>query len=224
MDKIVLKAQTRESKGKKARQEAQDKIPCVVYGQDMKAENLWVDRVAFAQSFDDAGTNTIVTLQIDDAKKPLNVLIYDYQNDPVSSLFTHVDFYVVNLKEEVETEIPLVFVGIAPAVKELGGTLVKNHDVLEVRALPNDLPREIEIDLSKLKTFDDQITIADIAVNDKVQILLDPEMIIATVAEPRTDEELAALDEAVDADVSKVEGVVEKEEESSDDEKKSTEQ
>lgn len=221
MDKIVLKAQTREAKGKKARQEAQNQIPCVVYGQDMKAESLWVNRVEFSQAYEYAGTNTIVTLQIDDAKKPLNVLIYDFQNDPVSSIFTHVDFYVVNLKEEVETEIPLVFVGVAPAVKELGGTLVKNHDALEVRALPNDLPREIEVDLTKLKTFDDQITIADIAVNDKVQILLDPEMIIATVAEPRTDEELAALDEAVDADVSKVEGVVEKEEVNSDDKKSS---
>jgi hypothetical protein len=79
-----------------------------------------------------------------------------------------------------------------------------------VRGLPADLPHEIEVDLSTLKTFDDHITVGDLHIGEKVHILTDLETVIAAVDEPRSEEELAALDSVVDADVSKVDGVADK--------------
>ncbi len=206
METITLKVKKREKTGKKMRAEAGKNIPAVMYGKDIESSNLWVDMTTFEKVFASAGTNTVVSLVVDDAK-PVNVLIYNFQTDPITDDFTHADFYVVNMKEEVEAEIPLVFVGTAPAVKELGGTLVKSIDTLVMRALPADLPHEIEIDISKLKTFDDSITIADIPVNKNAKIILEDEATIASIAAPRTEEEMAELDSEVDADVSKVEGV-----------------
>lgn len=210
MEKITLKVQKRETIGKKMRKEADVKIPAVMYGAGIAAQNLWIDSVVFSRVFAQAGTSSVVSVEIEGEKKPVNVLIYDVQHTAVSNRFSHVDLYVLNMKEEVETEVPLVFVGVAPAVKELGGTLVKTIDEIEVRALPADLPHEIEIHLEKLKTFEDNISVADIVVGDKVKIMLDPEVIIASVAEPRSEEELEALNAAVDADVSKIEGVADK--------------
>ncbi len=212
MEKITLNAKKRDVTGKKMRAQADKKIPAVVYGNDVKPQNLWIDTAECAKAFDEAGANIIVSLAIDGGK-PINVLFYDVQEDPVTDEFMHIDFYAVNMKEEVEAEIPLEFVGESAAVKELGGTLVKNNDSLVVRALPADLPREITVDLSKLKTFDDRITVEDVNVEKGVTIILDDDAIIASVLEPRSDEELAELDSDVDVDVSQVEGAVEESDE-----------
>lgn len=210
MDKIALKVDKRSETGRAARRAAGGRVPAVLYGNNVTTQNVWVDTLALERTFAEAGTNTIVSLVVDGGA-PVNVLIYDYQTDPIANHFAHVDFYAVNMKEDVEARIPVEFTGIAPAVKELGGTLVKTLDELIVRALPSDLPREIIVDLSTLKTFDDRMTVGDLALGDKVEILVEPDTVIVMVDEPRTEEELAALDEAVDADVSKVEGVADKE-------------
>ncbi len=206
-----MNVKKREETGKKMRNIASKNIPAVMYGKDIKSSNLWVDVVAFEKMFASAGTNTVVSLKVEGAE-PVNVLVYDFQTDPITDDFIHVDFYVVNMNEEVEAEIPLVFKGVSAAVKELGGTLVKNNDILLVRALPANLPHEVEVDISKLATFEDIITVADITVGDNVKIVLEDDAIIASVTAPRTAEEMAELDSEVDADVSKVGGVSDTEE------------
>ena len=220
METVVLDATKREETGKKMRAAAGKNIPAVVYGKDFEPQNLWIDSVAFVKVFAQAGTNTVISLTVEGEKKELNVLVYEYQTDAITNDFTHVDLYLVDMKQTVEAEIPLNFVGIAAAVKELGGTLVKNTDAVLVKALPGDLPHEIEVDLTKLATFEDNITDADIAVGDKVELMIEEGAVIASVSEPRSEEEIAALDEDVDADVSKIEGVADKEEEGSEEGKK----
>jgi len=211
MQTMKLEAKERDVKAKESAEYKSKNIPAVMYGNDVESKSLWINLAQFEKVFADAGTNVVVELELE-GQKPVNVLIYDFQTDPLTDKFIHADFYVVNMKESVEAEIPLVFVGVAPAVKELGGTLVKNNDSLFVRALPADLPREITVDISKLATFDDSITVADLVDNDKVEVVLDDTAVIASVIAPRSEEEMAALDEDVDADVSKVEGALDKEE------------
>jgi len=217
MEEMTLKVKNRDVTGKLMRAQMGANIPAVVYGADVDSQKLWVDALEIVKIFAQAGTNTVLSLVIDDAK-PLNVLIYDFQMDVLSDEFTHIDFYAVNMKEEVEAEIPLTFVGVAAAVKELGGTLVKNNDTLVVRALPANLPREIEIDIAQLGTFDDSIAVSDITIGGNVHIILDDTAVIASVIAPRSEEEMAALDEEVDADVSKIEGVADKDGEDGEDE------
>ncbi len=212
MKEMILNATKREETGKKMRAIADANIPAVIYGNDVSSKSLWINATEFNRLFSSVGTNTVVSLMIDDTE-PINVLIYDFQTDPITDDFSHIDFYAVNMKEEVEAEIPLSFVGVSPAVKELGGTLVKNNDTLVVRALPADLPHEIEIDITKLATFEDGITVADVTVGNKVTIVLEDEAAIASVAAPRTEEEMAELNSEIDADVSKVEGVIDVEKE-----------
>lgn len=204
---IILKAKTREITGKKVKQLREENvIPAVLYGHGIKPHNITVDYLDFNRVFEKAGESSLVELELEGKKS--NVLVHDTQIDPMSGRFSHIDFFQVNMKEEVETEIPLEFIGEAPAVKELGGVLIKSLDAVTVKCLPTDLPEKFEIEIAKLATFDDVIAVKDLKVSEKVEILDDSETIIASVQEPRSQEEIESLDQKVEEDVSKVEGVV----------------
>ena len=134
------------------------------------------------------------------------VLVHQTQKDSFSGKFLHVDFYQPLLTEETEANIPLVFEGEAPAVKELGGTLVKNIQEVEVKALPQNLPREIKVNIEKLKTFEDSILIKDLIVSKDVEILKNSEETVALVTpQEKVEEELEKPIEEKVEEVKKVE-------------------
>lgn len=208
MEKINLKVTLRGEENLKQERE-KGMIPAVLYGQKKENKSLWLEELAFGKVFEKAGENTVVVLDLEGGAKD-NVLICDYQIDPLSGKFRHVDFLRINMKEDVETNVPLVFVGEAPAVKEKGGILIKVLDEVEVKCLPGNIPQEFEVDLTKLVNFEDVIAISDLTIPEGVEILDDPETVIASVSEPRSEEELAELNEKVEEDVSKVSEVKEK--------------
>ncbi|MFZ2154141.1 MAG: 50S ribosomal protein L25 [Candidatus Moraniibacteriota bacterium] len=213
MQSVNLKAELRDLKKDNLNDErTAGRIPVVLYGQGKENINVWVNNIEFEKVFQQAGENTVVELSIADGSKE-NVIIYDYQTNPLSGKIRHVDLLRVNMKESIETEIPLVFIGEAPAVKEKGGILVKVLDEVEVRCLPGNMPHEFNVDLSKLIDFEDRITVGDLVAPENVEIIDNPETVIASVTEPRSEEELAGLNEKVEEDVSKVSAVKEKVEE-----------
>ena len=208
MDKILLEATTREVLGRKTNKGRREGlIPAVVYGKGVASKNIWVKLLDFRRLIKKSGESTVIDLKID-KKDDRNVLIYDTQKDPVRDNFTHIDFFQVRMDEEIETEVELEFIGEAPAVKELGGVLVKNIDAIEVKCLPADLPGSITVDISSLKTFEDRITLGDLAISKKIELSIDLETVIALVAPPRSEEEMSDLETKVEADVTKIEGVV----------------
>ena len=181
------------------------KIPAVLYSHGQEAEMLWIDYIAFSKVYKVAGHSSVVAL--DGTKKNISVIIQDTQLHPLSGRFSHVDLYEVHMNEALEAQIPLVFTGIAPAVRELGGMLVKTLEEVTVSCLPKDLPHEIAVDIETLATFEDNIKIKDVKVPAGVTVLVDADTVVALVEAPRSEEEMAALDEKVTADVTKVEGV-----------------
>lgn len=185
-------------------------IPAVIYGHKINSQNLWVDYLNFKKVFGEAGENTVIELDIEKEGKR-NALIHEVQADPVTDKITHIDFFQIRMDEKIEAEIPLEFIGESPAVKEAGGILIKNLDEIMVSCLPADLPAKIEVDISKILTFDDHIKIKDLDISNKVKVLADEETVVALVSPPRSEEEIAALEEKVEEDVTKVEGVVKEE-------------
>jgi len=157
-----------------------------LYGQ--KAENipLEVNKKEFKEIYNKVGESELIKLEIitnkdKESKDERVVLIHDIQKDPITDEFIHIDFYQVRMDQPITVEVPLVFTGESPAVKNEGGVLVKNIKSVEVEALPLDLPKEIEVDISSLKTFDDNIYIKDIKLPSKVKINADPEEVVASV-------------------------------------------
>jgi len=140
-----------------------------------------------------------------DGEKNL-VLIHEVKFDPMTGQPTHADFYQPILTEEIQVKIPLIIEGEAPAVKNLGGTLVKNISEIEVKALPQHLPKEIKINVNGLETFEDKVLIKDLQLPEGVKILRSPEEIIARVAQPeKVEEELKKPIEEKVEEVEKIE-------------------
>ena len=217
-------------------------IPAILYGTKIKSVPLEVDYKEFEKVYTEAGESTIIKLKIGKpvaskskqadqptepaahtrkrfgresesfGKEAKNVLIYDVVKDPITDKFVHVDFYAVRMDKLITTEVPLIFEGESPAVETEEGVLIKSIIGIEVEALPADLPHEIRVDISTLKTFDDSIHIKDLKVSESVKILAEPEKVVASVTPPRSEEELAALEEKVEEEVEEVEKVGEEEE------------
>jgi len=187
-------------------------IPGVVYGKGKENLNLTVNKTEFNKVFGKTGENTLIDLEIEGAGMK-NVLAKEVQFQPVTDEPIHIDFYEVKMDEEIETEVPLKFVNESPAVKDLEGTLITNKTAVEVKCLPANIPHEIEVDISKLATFEDSIQAKDLNIPAKVELLTDPEETIALVNPPRSEEELKELESEVVENVEGVEATAEKKEE-----------
>lgn len=181
------------------------RIPALVYGSKTKNVLLDVDYKEFANVLREAGESSLIELDVEGEKERRPVLINETQKDPVSDEFIHIDFFQASLTEEVEVEVPLAIEGVSLAVKELGGTLVKNISEISVKALPQKLPHEIKVSIDNLNTFEDHILVKDLVLPENVAVLLNPEEIVVSVSEPaKVEEDLA---EEIKEDVEGVEKV-----------------
>jgi len=210
---LVLSAKIRDQKPNALRRDGQ--IPAVVYGPKTKGRNLVVADLDFGKIFSQAGESDLISLKLPLAKdrtsvshpSEIQVLIHEVQKHPLSGDIIHVDFYAPDLTKTVQVAVPLVFTGASPAIENLDGILVKNIQEVEVEALPKDLPHKIEVDIARLKTFEDKIFISDLHLPQGVSILASADEVVALVTPPRSEEELAALEQAPEEKVEEVEVV-----------------
>jgi len=223
---LSLSAKIRQDLGKKVKNLRKKGIlPGVLYGPKIETRPLEIDLKEFEKIYKEAGESSLITLVIakgeDEAlasspsdemdKEKFLVLIHEVKLDSLTEKPIHVDFYQPKLEEEVEVMVPLVFEGEAEAVKDLGGTLVKNISEVEVKALPQNLPHEIKVNIDRLKTFEDNILIKDLIVSKEVKILKGPEEVVAAVSPPEKVEE--ELEKPIEEKVEEVGKVEEKKEE-----------
>ncbi len=220
MTTLELNSKKREIFGKKVKiLRNQGLIPAVVYptrsGGKEGSVSITVDGKEFGRVFKSAGETTLIKLFIAapegseshqgrDGGNIKNVLIHDISRDSVTDEIKHIDFYEVKMDEKIDAKIPLVFIRDAPAVSDLGGILVKAMQEFAVRALPADLPHEIEVDISVLKTFDDNITVKDIKLPKNVERLENISASVVSVAPPRSEAEIEALSGKIEEKVEEV--------------------
>jgi len=173
---------------------------------------LEIDSKEFEKILKEAGESSLIKLQVGDEKKNKEfiVLIHEIERDPLTLKPIHIDFYQPRLKEEVEALVPLIFEGESKAVKEFGGTLVKNISEVKVKALPLNLPKEIKVSIEKLRTFEDEVFVSDLKLPEGVKVLKDPREIVAFAAPPEKVEE--ELEKPIEEKVEEVEKVEKKKE------------
>jgi large subunit ribosomal protein L25 len=164
-----------------------------VYGENMPSTPISVSLRDFISVFGQTGASTLLTLKIPTEKvgdtQDRTVLIYGVNRDPVRGTPLHADFFAVQMNKAIQTDVPLVFIGDAPAVKNLGAVLVRPMQSVEIEALPKDLPHELEVDISTLDEIDAKILIRDIPTPNGVTILTDSEEVVALAAAQMAEEE-----------------------------------
>lgn len=189
MEMILLEAKVRDPKISPSYLRKTRLIPAVYYGHKEKSVALQLDYQTFRKTFQKAGGNQVVELQIDGKKKP--VLIHEVQYNPLTDRIDHVDFLHINMDKEVTAMIPVEIVGLAPAVKDFGGILTTLKHQIEVRCLPANLPHSIQVDVSSLAQLHSSIHIRDLVLPKDVKVHGSPADVVLTVAPPKIQEELA---------------------------------
>jgi large subunit ribosomal protein L25 len=177
------------------------KMPAVVYGPKQESTPITLSQKDFEKVFREAGESSVIELSGVEAT-PLQVLIHEVDNDPVTHRPRHADFYAIEKGAKVEVAVPLTFIGESPAVKA-GNNLVKVMHELEIEAAPADLPHDLEVDISVLAAVGDQIHVRDIKLGKGVEAKVDGDEVVALIQEVQEEKEEAPI--AIDMDAIEVE-------------------
>ncbi|MDQ5950561.1 MAG: large subunit ribosomal protein [Patescibacteria group bacterium] len=165
-------------------------IPAVFYGRKQESTDILVKTTEFNKVLAQAGESTVVTLKGDFGTH--DAMIHEVDRDPITGVTRHADFYVIEKDKKIKVHVPVEFEGVSPAVKELGGILVKVVHEIEIEALPGNLPHAIHVDISALVDFDSNISAGDLKLPSGVTLAIKPEEIIASIAKPKEEEENTA--------------------------------
>lgn len=183
-EKVELSLEERTITGKKVKTLRHDGfIPAIVYGHDFPAKAVMASAVPLTKAVSQAGKHQPIELTLGSAKRLAMIKSTDV--DPVKHQLRHVAFHVIKQNEEVETEVPITITGLGETPAEKAGLVVLTTvDTVTVKALPKNLPDQLEVPGEKLVEISDHLTVADIAVPKGVTIVSDPGQTLATAYEP----------------------------------------
>ncbi len=159
-------------------------IPAIFYGKNVKNIALKIKKNDAINILKEAGKHSLIDLKIDkdESKK---VLIKEVQKNAIKNMISHIDFFQVDLNKKISLDLPFIFINEAPAVKNLGGILLKNIETVKIECLSKDIISGIEIDLTKLKTFEDAIKINDLKISSNIKFITKSNDLIVSVVKPR---------------------------------------
>ena len=205
MDKVELKVTNREILGKKVRLLRRQGItPVHLFGHGIESVALECHTAELKRVLAQAGKTTLISLKLDNEKSPRAAVVREVQREHLKlkkDELLHVDFYQVRMDEEMRTEVPIVLVGEAPALKLKGNMLFQDLDTLTVECLPAKIPHSIEIDLSSLTQPEQMIRVKDIEVDRAIAVINDPELVVVKVTFQPVEKEIeekAVPEEAVE--------------------------
>src|SRR5262245_1457799 len=192
---IAVNASLREGigKGPTRRLRAQGMIPAAVYGEGAEAVAVAVNAKEIANILrSETGHNTIFKLALPQSDgEPANVIIKDYQVDPVRGRLLHADLFRLSMTTVTTVSVSVEPVGEPVGVKTDGGIFELQLREVEVECLPGDIPEHLKVEVSHLH-IGDHVTVADLIYDrEKVKVLLDEHQIVAGVLAPRMIEEAA---------------------------------
>jgi large subunit ribosomal protein L25 len=196
----VIDAVERNSRGKNEarRLRASGRIPAVVYGEKEGGRAIAVDPKMLARILrTEQGANTLIALNLPGGSNA-QVLVKEYQLDPVTHELLHADFYRVAMDKLIRVPVTVVAHGEPKGVKQQGGVLDIVHRQVELECLPADIPNHIVLDVSELMVGQ-SIRVKDVATNPKWKVLSDPEMMLLHVIIPKVEEAPAPAEAAAGA-------------------------
>lgn len=186
---VTLEVQPRLSSETADTLRAAGRVPAVFYGPKQQAIAISIDARKLEVIWRDAGETTLISLT--GAGDNHDTLIHDVQTHPLTGKILHADFYVIEKGKKVEVNVPLEFVGEAPAEKQ-GLVLSKVIHELAIEVAPAELPHSLDVDLSKLVNVGDHILAKDIALPKSAELKIDADEIVVSVSEPQKEEETPA--------------------------------
>jgi large subunit ribosomal protein L25 len=199
MADLRLTAQHRTVTGRKVKElRRRGLVPVVAYGRGGTLENLQVSSMAMERTLLQGGTSQLVEVEVEGQAEPRHVLIRDIQRHPLRHHLVHADFYLVNMTEKQQVQVPIVRLGRAN-IESIEIMLLQTMDQIGIEALPADIPAHIEVDVTAMEDITDSITVADLPQIPGVAYLADLDeavfSVVATRAALEEEEDLEELEE-----------------------------
>ena len=209
MDGLSLTVLPREITGKKVSTLRRDGItPVHLYGSGIESQSLQADTAIIGKVITQAGTNVPINVVIEGQDSENICFVREVQFHPVTERLVHVDFIKVDVTKTIRADVPINIEGLAPAVRNLGGTLLQPLQSVTVEALPMDIPISYTLHADILVDFETNLYVRDLEISDTVEIINDDDDLVAGVVAPRIEREISAIDsEADDTDGESAEGV-----------------
>ncbi|MFP4497456.1 MAG: 50S ribosomal protein L25 [Vulcanimicrobiota bacterium] len=186
MKQFKFKVQKREKTGKelckKLRKEG--KVPAVIYGKDFENILIKLDDHNIRKALTtEAGTRVILNLEVEDEKTEITTMVNEVQKDIYKKNYIHIDFQKISLDEKVQTNVPIRLTGESIGVKG-GGVLDHLVWSVPVEGYPLDIPEKIAVDVTDLAEHDRRIA-SELEIPENIELLIDPDEVIAVVHPPR---------------------------------------
>jgi len=179
-EKLVLAVKPRTIFGRKlGKLRAEGQVPATVYGPDFTSKSVSAGLKDLLAVYKTAKETGIVYIKIDQDEIP--VMIKNPQHHPVNNNLLHVDLRKIDLKKKIQTKVPVKTIGVSEAVSQKAGVLLTLSENLLVEALPQDIPQQIEIDISAIKDIGQEIKVSDLPKSVKFEIKDDPAKAIVSV-------------------------------------------
>jgi len=196
VEEVTLQAERRKVIGKQVNAlRRTGKLPAVIYGRRLESLPIMLDQKEASRVVDHTSGSALIVVEVDGEKH--YTLVREKQRNPILGTLRHVDFQAVSLTEKVRANVPVHFIGEAPAVDTYLGIVVANIEQIEVESLPRALPERFNVDLSSLEEIGDTIHVRDLVMPKGVEVLIDADTIVVLVTAPVSEAELA--EEAVEA-------------------------
>jgi len=200
VEQAVITAELRQktSKGENKRLRKEGKIPGVLYGKGKEAASIVLSARQLQQVAAGEGARLLKLQLPGEAER--TVLLKDIQYDHLYKNIHHVDLQEISLTEKITVTVPLVLAG-EDARENDGGIVQQMLHELEIECLPTNLPEQIAADVSGL-AIGDSLTLAELAVDEGIEIKTSPEETVVTVVAPTKVEEVEeeAAEEAPEAE------------------------
>ena len=209
MEELKLNAVKRDVLGKRNRfLRRQGITPTHLFGHSLESQALQCDTVELMKVVAHAGETRIISLKIEGEKQPKNVFVREIQRDAFGRKLLHVDFYQVRKGQKMQVAVPIVLVGESPAMKGKGRMLSHGITELNIECLPENVPPQIEVDISILEELEQSVHVKDIVLDPEVTVHADPEQLIVKVTEVqlKVEEEVVAEEEGEEVEGEAEEG------------------
>jgi large subunit ribosomal protein L25 len=183
MATLELKAVKRHIEGKKVQElRRQGVTPAHIFGPGVDSLAIQCETDALRNILVDAGHTKLVSLKLGHEHAARTVMIREVQIDNFKGGVLHVDFYQLNLKENIRVNIPITLFGESAAAKMKGNSLVQELNELTVLCLPTNIPSKVEVAIASLATAEQMIRVRDLTAMPDVTIVNEPGVVVARIA------------------------------------------
>ena len=196
MSQVVINAEKRDLIKKNAsfklRQEG--KIPAVVYGNGIESLSLSLNGKEIIAIINNKEVkNAIIDLSVEGISDVKKVILKDFQTDPVNNRLLHVDFYEFSANKEMTVTIPIKLIGKAKGLA-FGGILEQIMRDVEIKCLPVNIPKEIEVDITDLDVGDN-LHLNKVTFPEGITPVTELRRTVAVITEPENEEKAVSAEE-----------------------------